>query len=64
MRTQDQRPPRLLVEVEFANEVAEHRRVLPHSGPGVGAPVRRRVEPLSVDVQFGPRMIALINPVT
>src|SRR5919201_3325190 len=47
-RREDERRPRLLREVEVADEVPELRRALPHVGARVGAAVRARVEPLTL----------------
>src|SRR5947209_17988793 len=48
MRVQDQRPPRLLREVEVLDEVAEDRRVLAYVWARVGPSVGSWIEPLSV----------------
>ena len=49
MLRQDQRRPRLLVEVEVGDEVAEDGRVLADVGARVGAAVGRRVEALAAE---------------
>ena len=46
MQRQEQRPPRLLGEVEVLREVPEDLRVLPHVGRGSGRPSVVGVEPL------------------
>src|SRR5438094_2901693 len=48
MRGKKLSPPRLLPEVEVADEVAEDRHVLAHVGARIRAPVGGRIEPLRV----------------
>src|SRR5439155_4532883 len=45
---QDQRRPGLLVEVEVLDEIAQPGLILGDEWPGIGASVRRRIEPLSM----------------
>src|SRR5262249_56742230 len=45
VRAEDQRSPRLLLEVEVLDEVAEDRRAFTYVGPRIGTPVRLRIEP-------------------
>src|SRR4051794_12288518 len=47
-RRQQQRRPRLLAEVEVADEVAEDRHVLAHGRARIGPTVSPRVEPFPV----------------